>query len=198
MLTASDKHTPTDTTQNTPTNTHILPITSTNNIKNDKSPKLPHLQGANYAPWNLALRMYAFEIDATEHLSGNPQVLHEAVERKQHETKQNRLLGAVLSNVSMDILGLILAPEETSTAHELISKIINHINQNTKEDHKFVVEAEIITLDPDGIDEFIDKHLEVRQKMVAARYPSIMDETTTIDFLLAGLKKQSAFTLILV
>ena len=121
ILTASDKHTPTDTTQHTPTNIHILPITSTNNMENDKSPNLPHLQGANYAPWHLALRMYAFEIDATEHLSGIPQVTHNNGEIKQPETKQNRLFGAVLSSVSLNILGLILAPEQNPTAHELIS-----------------------------------------------------------------------------
>lgn len=41
------------------------------------------------------------------------------------------------------------------------------------------------------IDDYIQTHIETRQKMIAARYPNISDEDTTIEFMISGLRRTS-------
>ena len=45
-----------------------------------------------------------------------------------------------------------------------------------------------------SFDDYIRQHTAVRQKMIAARYPAITDEETTIDFILFGLQKTANLT----
>lgn len=79
-----------------------------------------------------------------------------------------------------------------------MTRIVEPINQSTKEDHQFLkTEAETIRFTADTkITEYIKEHKEVRQRMLAAKYPNISDEATTVDFLIEGLKANASLSTI--
>ena len=105
LHTSNDTHTPTDTTQ------HTSPI----EMETERHHNISELQGANYAPWYLSIKTYAATIEASDHLIGNPLRPDTNPQLKAYEKSQNRLLSAVMSGVPMDILGLLLVPQETTT-----------------------------------------------------------------------------------
>lgn len=76
---------------------------------------------------------------------------------------------------------------------------MERINQSIKDDHQFLkTEAENIEYTTEStIDTYLAEHIKLRQSMVAAKYPGIEDEETTLDFILAGLKSTATVTPIL-
>lgn len=47
------------------------------------------------------------------------------------------------------------------------------------------------------LDKNIKAHVEIRQKMIAARYLAIADEETTVDFIIMGLQRDSTLALVI-
>ena len=133
---------------------------------------------------------------ASEYLETDPIPPIDPAQLKIHPHKKSKLLTAILGTVPSSVLGLILVPGDKLTPYKLTQDIIKHINQSTKDDHKYLkTEAESIRFTGDmSFDDYIRQHTAVRQKMIAARYPAITDEETTIDFILFGLQKTANLT----
>ena len=186
----SDNHTPQDTTQALPHHTKD----TMNNTSN-----LPKLDSTNYVPWYYALESYAASIDATEHLSSDPTPPLDPALAKTYTQKKSQIFTSILSSVPSSILGLLIVPGDRPTPRQLCHNIIKHINQSTKEDHRYLkTEAETIKFTGDhSIDDLIKDHTTIRQRMIAGQYPAIADEETTVDFIISGLQQNTSLTLIL-
>ena len=74
----------------------------------------------------------------------------------------------------------IQVPDEHPSSYDLVTNVIAHINQSNKDDHKIEIESIVFTSDT-TTDAYIKCHLDIRQKKVAAKYPGISEEETTVE-----------------
>ena len=160
----------------------------------DKRPEIPRLDPINYGPWMVATRAAAHTIGAIEHISGNPLPPSDPTELKTFHKNKHYLLGKIITSIPPEIANLTLTPTSDPTPYDLIQSVTAHLDTTNASDHKYLKQlAEQAHYQPDmTLEEYIATHEKIRTKMVAARFPDISDPKTTVEFLIDGLRFNSA------
>ena len=84
----------------------------------------------------------------------------------------------------------------SQTPFQLCLAIKNSLDKNNALDHSLLAEeARLTTFTEDlSLYDFVAKHEALREKMVAAKYPNIDDEVTTVMFMIEGLRTNISYT----
>ena len=155
----------------------------------DSKLNVPQLDRNNPLFWKMAIDSKATTLDALDHVTTNPAIPQDAALIPQLNKERHTLRAIVLSTVSSDILNLLTIGPDPSPK-DLIDAVLNHLQTNTATDHKYLKsEAENLRLTSDmTIDEYVHKHNSLRARMIASQFPSITDETTTVEFMINGIR----------
>ena len=99
----------------------------------------------------------------------------------------------IITSVPGDILNQ-LPPSAEPTPYSLPASIEGYLEMSSPSDHKSLrIEAETTFFEPGmTLSEYLLKHKTIRAKLITAKYPGIGDETTTVEFLIDGLRKNPA------
>ena len=159
----------------------------------DSKISMPKLEEANSTHWKIALQANATILSATEHVTGNVPIPSGSTERESYQKHQSALLALIISSVPSEILNQLATPPET-TAFNLLTAIEQHLHIGTPQDHKSLrIQPETTIFQVDStLEDYLRQHKLIRSKMIAASYPGIHDESTTVEFLTDGLKHNPA------
>lgn len=154
-----------------------------------KATQLPYLTTSNFTDWYDALQEQARSLKVAYILNANltpttdPAI---ATQRQQH-ADQLRIL--IIPSLQPSIVERLPPTILRETPHEICNLIRMHIHESHIEEHEILdEEARCITFLP-GTDfnTYVDKHLDIRQKMITVNYPNIIQERTTVKYMLQGL-----------
>ena len=156
----------------------------------DKRSDVPKLDTANYGPWFVAIRAAAHTIDCINHITGNPELPQEPNHHTDFQRNKHFLIGKIISSIPPEIANLIITPTGDPTPFQLITAITAHPDSTNTSDHKYLKQLaeNPIFLPNMTLSQYVTAHETIRTKMIAARYPSISDPRTTVEFLIDGLR----------
>ena len=160
----------------------------------DNQPTIPTLTQVNYKQWQGIISDYAL-------IRGHPNILTQ--EPPQHPSDpdgyailQAQMRLTILSSIDSSIMAR-LPDDITTQAPYFIMRQISALLQADKspEEHEFLrSKAESLTMQPDEtIATYIQRHSELRLRMIRAEYPGIASESITTNFIIKGVSTNPQF-----
>ena len=152
---------------------------------------IPKLELSNYGPWLIALRSAAYTYDAIYHFEGNPPTPDNEQDLHTHTLAKHTLIGKIITTIPADILNLLLMPDEQPTQYDILQKLTIQLDTTNASDHICLKQlAEQCQIEEgQTVYEYVKRHETIRAQMIAARFPDIAKTSTTVDFMIDGLKK---------
>ena len=152
--------------------------------------RLPTLSPANQRVWKRTLQAIAADLNLAPHLDPSTTAPADPNEFAKFKVDQERLCLLILASTPESITTRLSDDALTSPPYLLTSHILNQIKDSVSLPHELLEErARSITLDPGmELDAYLAKHDAMRIEMRNAHYPGIDSESTTIKFLLLGLR----------
>lgn len=134
--------------------------------------QIPQLTEANYKIWRVTLMSYAEEYEIAAYLTGPPAVGEEAQQAHAKKKEQAlRLITATLTPTTLIKLGEQMLEHES---HAMLEAIDAHYAPDTSADThgRLMNKAYMMQIKPgESIESYITRHLQLRQKLVRAKYP---------------------------
>ena len=152
--------------------------------------ELPKLDPSNAGPWVLAIRSAAYAHKSFDHICGTPTPPTEPEALATFQQKKYIRLGNILASVPLHILNLLVTSSDDHSPFDLLNDIKNHVDTDNALDHKHLkLEAEQFNFELGmTLNSYVKSHTTIRSRMIVAHYPDLKDPTTTIEFLINGLR----------
>lgn len=105
------------------------------------------------------------------------------------------LTAKIIESLPSNIASHVITPNVRGRPGQLVRQVQQQTHQATPADrYALLVEAEQINLEEyETVDAFIEAHRTIRSKMMAAQYPNINDELTTVEIIIRGLRDNPEF-----
>ena len=149
------------------------------------------LKKHNYKLWYAMIKNAAVLVGAEQHIEQNVQLPQDADEatRTAHRKQMAQEALLIHQSISQEVLKMLGEGYLDDTPHQLIKALEKATSQDDPMTRtQLKAEAENLQYTDDiTLEEYVQKHREIRYRMMSAQYHDIQEESTTVDFIFKGI-----------
>lgn len=152
---------------------------------------LPQLTTKNYRTWKISITAFADEHELEQFITGKPTVPTEPTQLKAHKKKRGQAVRLLISTISQDFMNSIGIDFLEKEPFEMMTTIQGYFDQEQSPiaHENLRNRAELLQIKvKETIEEYFTRHQQLRNDMKQAKFPNIDAETTTVQYIIRGLK----------